>query len=205
MIVSLNKKVETLEDILHKFIHFPAVLALVLVFASTAWAVPVVNAQWYEFSFGAAPGATAACTALDCVPSSGGNSTFVGDPPWTYTASSLGATLIVTDAFSRLDSFEIFDSLVSQGTTGAFSGIGSCGSDPAVCVLDPDVSKGFFVLSPGAHSITIDHLTGPLGAAYFFIDDPGIPEPSTVGMVLGGLLALGFGIRRKSAQQAPPS
>jgi len=137
----------------------------------------VISGPWNEFSFSATGSFAKGCAPADsggpgCSPSSAGNSHFASAPPWTFVAPSDGVTLTVTDAFLKGDSFEIFDSGVSIGTTSAVAASGACGSDPAVCVSDPTVSHGVFQLGPGAHSITIKAQNSPFGAgaAYFRVD-----------------------------------
>ncbi len=137
-----------------------------------------IGGPWNEFSF-AGPGSVAkGCAPADpggsgCVPSSSGDSHFVGAPPWTFTAPSDGVTLTVTDAFQKGDTFEVLDMGVPIGNTSAVPvNPASCGSDPATCVTDPTVSHGVFNLGPGAHSLTIRMVTSPFGggAAYFRVD-----------------------------------
>jgi hypothetical protein len=134
---------------------------------------------WNEFSFTGPGSAAKGCAPADpaglgCQPSSAGNSHFVGAPPWTFTAPSDGATLIVTDAFQKGDVFEVFDNGNPIGSTASVPmNATSCGSDPEPCSTDPAVSHRAFDLGPGAHSITIKATASPYqqGAAYFRIDD----------------------------------
>ncbi len=119
------------------------------------------------------PQAAGTAGGSGCVPSSSGDSHFVGAPPWTFTAPSDGVTLTVTDAFQKGDTFEVLDMGVPIGNTSAVPvNPASCGSDPATCVTDPTVSHGVFNLGPGAHSLTIRMVTSPFGggAAYFRVD-----------------------------------
>ncbi len=144
-------------------------------------AVPKVavspDGAWNEFSFATAGAFAKGCFPADpmgagCVPSSSGNSHFVGAPPWTFVAPSDGATLTVTDAFLKGDTFEVYDNGNLIGSTSAVAANGNCGSDPVPCLADPTVSHAVFDLGPGAHSITIKALASPFqsGAAYFRID-----------------------------------
>ena len=133
---------------------------------------------WNEFSFGTAGNFAKGCAPADpagagCAPSSAGNSQFVGAPPWNFVAPSDGATLTVTDAFLKGDTFEVFDNGNLIGSTSAVAtDQTSCGSDPVPCLADPTVSHALFNLGPGAHSITIKALASPFqsGAAYFRVD-----------------------------------
>jgi len=133
---------------------------------------------WNEFSFTGVGIFAKGCAPADpagsgCVPSSAGNSHFVGAPPWTFVAPSDGATLTVTDAFQKGDTFEVLDVGNPIGGTSAVPvNPASCGSDPVPCLADPTMSHGVFNLGPGMHSITIRPLTSPFGegAAYFRVD-----------------------------------
>jgi hypothetical protein len=137
-----------------------------------------VGGPWNEFSFGGTGSLTRGCAPADpggsgCVPSSSGNSHFVGAPPWTFVAPSDGLTLTVTDAFQKGDIFEVLDMGVSIGSTSTVpTDPASCGSDPVPCLADPTMSHGVFQLGPGPHSITIKATTSPFGggAAYFRVD-----------------------------------
>lgn len=145
--------------------------------AQTAIAV-TPGGPWYEFSFAAAGVFAKGCAPADpagagCVPSSAGNSQFVGAPPWKFVAPSDGATLTVTDAFLKGDTFEVYDNGNLVGSTSAVAvDAASCGSDPVPCLADATVSHAVFNLGAGAHSITIKALASPYqsGAAYFRVD-----------------------------------
>jgi hypothetical protein len=137
-----------------------------------------LGGPWNEFSFTSAGTLAKGCAPADpgglgCIPSSSGNSHFVGAPPWTFTAPSDGVTLTVTDAFQKGDSFEVLDMGISIGSTSSVpTNAASCGSDPVPCLADPTMSHGVFNLGPGPHSITIKAVTSPFGtgAAYFRVD-----------------------------------
>lgn len=147
--------------------------------AAVAPAGPITpGGPWNEFSFAGAGSFAKGCAPADpsglgCVPSSAGNSHFVGAPPWTFVAPSDGATLTVTDAFQKGDAFQVLDLGNPIGSTSAVpTSSASCGNDPVPCLADPTVSHGVFDLGPGAHSITIKALASPFqaGAAYFRVD-----------------------------------
>jgi hypothetical protein len=140
-----------------------------------------IGGPWNEFLF-ADPGSFATgCQGGACVPSSGGNSVFADDPPWTFTAPAEGATLTVTDVAWLGDQFEIFDFGTQLGATSTPQDLGGdCGDDPEVCITDPRVSQGLFSLSPGPHEITIRAKLSPfgVGAAHFRVDLSAALSPS---------------------------
>ena len=124
--------------------------------AKMAPAGPIaVGGPWNEFSFTSVGSLARGCAPADpgglgCVPSSSGNSHFVGAPPWNFVAPSDGLTLTVTDAFLKGDSFEVLDMGVPIGVTSAVpTNPTSCGSDPVPCLADATLSHGVFNLGPG--------------------------------------------------------
>lgn len=139
--------------------------------------VIVGGEKWLEIAASGNGSFAKGCAPADpggflCVPSSGGNSEFATAPPWTFNGGSI---LTVTDAFDAGDQFEVFDNNVSIGMTSVPSGSTGCGSDPVPCFANPNISSGTFNLGGGAHSITMQLLTGFSGAAYFRVD----PAPVT--------------------------
>ena len=180
-----------------------AIGCLLLAATMPAFAGPVtVGGPWYEFEFGGV-GTWAFSDPGGLIPSSGGNSVFADDPPWTLTAGAAGALLTVTDAWSKGDAFEIFDSSVSIGSTPLVASVAGSVSDPAICVLDPTISHAVFSLAAGPHSITIQTIASPYGSggAYFRADNAGagaIPAPSALLLVMSGLLGA-FPWRRRAA------
>jgi hypothetical protein len=143
--------------------------------------VTVGNVNWYEFQFGTPIDFAVGCTS--CTPSSGLNSVFANAPAWTFSGP---AVFTVVDAFLEVDQFRVYDNAVLVGTTSAVAGTTLLSlSDPALALLNLDYSRGIFNFGAGAHAITIEHIVGQSGAAYFRVDS--VPEPMT-------LLLLGFGL-----------
>jgi len=156
---------------------------------------------WGEFSFGATGSFAAGC--IGCDVSSGGNSFYLGTPPWTFTGSGF---LIVQDAFQDGDQFRVFDNAISIGDTASVP-IGSdfC-DDPEVCFANLNFSHGVFALGSGDHSFTIQAIASPRngGAAFLCVSssnlsclpitDPGpgpAPTPEPASMLLLGLGLIG--------------
>ena len=171
-----------------------AISALVFVPSASADPVPVggpFGGLWQEFAF-AGPGSFAtACVA--CTPSSGGNSQFAPNPPWTFfILGPKAGNLTVTDAFVRGDVFQVYDFGVPLGTTSAVPTDAGCNnSDPENC-LGINSSR-VYALSPGPHSITIEAVASPYGsgAAYFRARSASCPPVPIMGPCLvgsGGLL-----------------
>ena len=158
-----------------------------------ASATPIVLSQWYEFGFGD-PG-SALSSGAGTVP--GILSIQVGDPAWTFVCPASGCEITITDAFLALDEFELFDNLVSIGTTSPTAGDGgiSCGNDELACLANPSFSHGVFLLAAGAHSITGTHTVGIPGAGFFIVT--AVPEPATLLLIGAGLLML-IGMRRRA-------
>jgi hypothetical protein len=155
--------------------------------------ITVGGGLWYEFAYADAGTPAFACDG-GCEPSSGGDSIEAGDPAWTFT-SSVPTLVTITDAFSSGSSFELFDSGILIGTTPSVDLGDYCGDDPAVCVLDPNMSSGTFALDAGSHSLTIDVNDSPWGggAAYFLVDPASqspVPEPPTGTLVVTGILVI---------------
>lgn len=102
--------------------------------------------------------------------------------------------LKVIDAFTSGDRFEIFDFGTSLGITsliprGAFS---DCADDPISCLVDAVMSKGFFKLGAGDHSLTVVAFASPngLGSAYFQVAAGAVPEPTSLLLAALGLAVL---------------
>lgn len=92
------------------------------------------------------------------------------------------------DDFQKGDRFEIFDFLVSLGTTSLVAVDAAALEVGSVAAfLDPTYSSGVFQVGPGAHSITIGILAGSFGAGRGYIKAETVPEPGTVLLLGAGL------------------
>jgi len=137
------------------------------------WQLFVWNTNIKPEATGCSPSDPDGVVPCDAV-SLGRNSIYAATPPWHYEAPDAGAVLTVVDTASSGDQFEVFDNNVSFGFTSPARGDADCpvpeGGDPGVCLEQPGMSFGTFVLGPGAHSITIKPVTGSfVGVGYFRI------------------------------------
>ena len=118
-----------------------------------------------------------------------------GLPPWTFTAGSGGALLTVLDGGELGDIYRVWDFGTSIGTTSfadpGVPGSHACGDFPAPCLADALMSRGFFSLLPGAHSITISIQSTPYpdsNLSWFRVEQLStVPEPEAGTMALVGL------------------
>jgi len=163
--------------------HIAISIVLFTLTAGLLSAGPVnVGGAWYEFWFGAAPSQAFGCVVRGthgCGPSSGGDSQFASDPPYTITVGSTGSVITIQDAFVRGDQFSIsVDGGPFLPTSAPINdGANACANatDPASCQLNPTYSHGVYALGPGTHTFTINVIQnavtgGGSGAAYFRID-----------------------------------
>jgi hypothetical protein len=159
---------------------------------------------WYQFGFSGTGVPATGCQPADligpfCTPSFGTPTTFADAPNWTFIAPAGGAFITVTDAFTTVERFEVFDGLTSLGLTSLPNDQGDCGDDPVVCLIDPNASTGTFAVAAGPRSFSIVPTVSPdgLGSAYFMVTagaETTVPEPASW---IPALLGLGtVAIRR---------
>jgi hypothetical protein len=164
----------------------------------SAGAIPL--GTWLQFSFLEQLPATG-CQPDDpdglfCEPSSAGNSLFLGPAPWTFSAPpGLITTITVTDAFESGDRFQVLDfASPIADTSPAIPEAFFCGSDPAVCLLSPEMSSAVIEVDPGPHSITILPLASTFGAGSAYLRVDVVPEPAHRIPVVMALVGLGTAV-----------
>jgi hypothetical protein len=170
---------------------------MLLVGGNAAVAGSISPGIWYEFGFdpGHAPVA-AGCQPNDPggVPCRAGIGTVnLDNPPWTFTSSTVA--FVITDGLLSGDFFDVYDFGTLVGTTPAVSlNAHSCGLDPLICWVDPEMSHASLLLPSGAHSITVlVHPAQILGEGFF--EFTAVPEPSSILLIAAGLAR--YGCRRR--------
>lgn len=159
-----------------------AILFLLLTALGSPSYADLLPGIWYEFGFDPSHFPIASgCQPNDPagVPCRLGIGTVNLDtPPWKF--SSLTAVdFKITDGFLAGDSFDVLDfgALVDSTLSVPLSGH-SCGLDPRICVVDPEMSHASFLLPAGSHSITVSvHAAQILGEGFLQFEP--VPEPST--------------------------
>lgn len=177
--------------------------AAVLFTAGLSFADPInpPDGPWKEFLFGGV--GSFATEGSSAVPSGGGNSIALPDPPWTFSGNYV---MTIVDAFLAGDEFSVYDFGVLVGTTSAPGGgtPASDASDPDDTLLDGSYGRGIFALGGGSHSITIQVASSPFGsgAAFFRLDAAPVPEPAAAVLFALGAAGTYLRRRRKARSQA---
>ena len=163
-----------------------AVFGLLFMSGAPALAATIDFGTWYQFQFDGSLGEVSPCVVCNLFP----EVPPAPAQPWEFVAPPGGVFITVSDAFDRLERFEVFADGVSLGLTSIPSGAGNCGSDINLCLADPDNSTGVFFVEPGTHTMAIFQADGVEGLAAFRVDVAVIPEPAGLLLVGGGLAAL---------------
>jgi len=167
---------------------------VLLLLSAVAKSSSISPGIWYEFGFdpehfplvsGCQPADPA---GVPCRPGIG--SVNLGARPWTFTTRS-PVDFTITDALLAGDSFKVFDFSSLVGSTPPVpANFHSCGLNPRVCVVDPEMSHASFLLPPGSYSITVSvHAVQILGEGFFRFEP--VPEPPTSLLLASGLALAG--------------
>ena len=153
----------------------------------SASATGISTDTWYLGAFsslgGPVTGAGPAAGAID-----------PGAPAWTFNTSG-SSVLSVFDCCALGDAFEVFNFGTSLGITSI--GTATCNSTAACASGGATLSRGDFLLGPGAYSLTmtVTSFVG-FGNLFFIVDT--VPEPGTLALLGLGLAGLGLSRRRKA-------
>ncbi|MEO8096202.1 MAG: PEP-CTERM sorting domain-containing protein [Acidobacteriota bacterium] len=150
-----------------------------------------VDGSYHEFGFSSV-GPVVTCGG-SCTGTTSPVAEQTSSPPWTFSGP---ATIFVVDLFLSTDRFEVFDNAISLGLTSVAVAGGACGGDIACSIADARYSRGSFGVGAGAHSLTINFLSGQSGAAVFSASNS-VPEPGSLLSMGAGLAMLGVWSRRK--------
>jgi hypothetical protein len=123
--------------------------------------------------------------------------------PFTYTSAS-PFTVTVVDGFQAGDRFDLFSGATLIGRTSlvATNSANLC-TTGAACLANPALSVGTFAFGAGAYSFTVVTAASPFGSGGAFIGanvaqvTSTVPEPTTLGLLAGGVLAVGGLARRR--------
>ena len=183
----------------------------------------IVLNQWYTAAFAGTPSPlTAAAVAFGTngpvLPGGFANAIVAPTAPWTITLS-MGGTLTVTDLQTAGDQFTLFDNGMAMtpaaspftaagqnpgqagaaggntstpGCNGCETGVGNINS----ALGDTNYSSGTFQLGQGPNVIT-GEFNGSIGFGDvdFIAEVNAVPEPAAWVMMLGGIAAVGAGLR----------
>lgn len=173
------------------------VFGFFLIFASSARSASATaispDGTWLQFLFDGG-GSAIACSG-QCVATTNPTASEAPDPPWTFSGP---ATVTVLDLFISIDTFELFDNLVSLGISSAPAAGGGCGADIGCALADLSYSRLVVDLGPGAHSLTIANVAGAAagGSAVFQVaPSAAVPEPVSLLLLASGLA--GAAVRRR--------
>ena len=191
------------------------VLVLLLVGGLGVMSVSMVQADpinvgdplWYQFqwNFNTYPGFGTAGGGIS-------GTQVAPNPPWTYTAAT-GTIVSIVDTALNGDVFRLWDGTTPVGATSPSTYEPlfylSPSAGPAAALTHPELSRGFFTLAAGTHSLTIEIIQTPYdsqgpnavkeGVAFFRVDAATAPLPPSAWLLGSGLLGLiGFRRFRKS-------
>ena len=182
---------------------------LIATVAAASFAAPALAADnitsgvWYDVGFeGTGSALTGPGFSLGFDQPSGSVAFAPAGTSWTITLAK-AATLTIVDTETSGDQFTLFDNgnLLGTTSTPVVDGSSGIGNDIGLSLANSDYSRGTFALGAGQNIITgtFDGVIGA-GDADFEIAG-GVPEPATWAMLLGGLGAIGAGMRmrRKTA------